>query len=63
MNKKKIYFWVPYPQRSAPSQRFRVEQYLPYLPQNSFSYTVLSFLDAYTWSILYKKGYRVKKFL
>ena len=63
MNKKKIHFWVPYPQRSAPSQRFRVEQYLPYLPQNSFSYTVLSFLDAYTWSILYKKGYRVKKFL
>ncbi|HWN89678.1 MAG TPA: glycosyltransferase [Chitinophagaceae bacterium] len=62
MNKKKIHFWVPYPQRSAPSQRFRVEQYLPYLPQNSFSCTVLSFLDATTWSILYKKGYRIKKF-
>ena len=63
MNKKKIHFWVPYPQRSAPSQRFRVEQYLPYLPQNNFSYTVLAFLDAKTWSILYKKGHRVRKFL
>jgi len=62
MKKKKIHFWVPYPERSAPSQRFRVEQYLPYLAQNGFSYTVLSFLDANTWNILYKKGYRVKKF-
>ena len=62
MNKKKIHFWVPYPQRSAPSQRFRVEQYLPYLSRNSFSYTVLSFLDANTWNVLYKKGYRAKKF-
>ena len=62
MNKKKIHFWVPYPQRSAPSQRFRVEQYLPHLPQNSFSYTILSFLDEHTWGILYEKGYGVKKF-
>ena len=62
MNKKKIHFWVPYPQRSAPSQRFRVEQYLPHLSQNSFSYTILSFLDEHTWGILYEKGYGVKKF-
>ncbi len=62
MNKKKIHFWVPYPQRSAPSQRFRVEQYLPYLPQNSFSYTVLSFLDTTTWNVLYMKGHVAKKF-
>jgi len=63
MKKKKIHFWVAYPERSAPSQRFRVEQYLPYLAQNGFSYTVFSFLDANTWSILYTRGYRVKKFL
>ena len=62
MKKKKIHFWVPYPLRSAPSQRFRVEQYLPYLPGNSFTYKVCSFLDAATWNIFYDQRHRTKKF-
>ena len=62
MKKIKIHFWVPYPERSAPSQRFRVEQYLPYLSSSSFSYSILSFLDTGTWKIFYNKGNSLKKF-
>ena len=61
MKKKTIYFWVPYPLHSAPSQRFRVEQYLPYLSPDIFSYTVCSFLDIGTWNIFYEKGHGLKK--
>src|SRR5688572_29993581 len=63
MKKKSIHFWVLYPERSAPSQRFRVELYLPFLSQNGFSYSMFSFLDAETWNIFYKNGYRLKRFL
>ena len=62
MKKIKIHFWVPYPERSAPSQRFRVEQYLPYLPSDKFSYSLFSFLDTDTWKIFYDKGNDFKKF-
>jgi glycosyltransferase involved in cell wall biosynthesis len=62
MDKIKIHFWVPYPKRSAPSQRFRVEQYLPHLPQDRISYSVLSFLDNNTWKIFYDKGNSLRKF-
>jgi len=62
MNKIRVHFWVPYPERSAPSQRFRVEQYLPYLPQDQVSYSVLSFLDIETWKIFYNKGNSSRKF-
>src|SRR5688572_920154 len=61
MKKKKIHFWVPYPLNSAPSQRFRVEQYLPYLSPDIFSYVICSFLTIDTWRIFYEKGHRVKK--
>src|SRR5688572_17105310 len=63
MKKKKIHFWVPYPQRSAPSQRFRVEQYLPYLPPDDISYKLFPFLDTGTWNVYYKEGYRLKRIL
>ncbi|TMI97219.1 MAG: glycosyltransferase family 4 protein [Bacteroidetes bacterium] len=62
MKKIKIHFWVPYPEHSAPSQRFRVEQYLPYLPQEKFSFSIFSFLDTDTWKVFYNKGNKVKKF-
>lgn len=61
MKKKTIHFWVPYPVQSAPSQRFRVEQYLSYLPKDNFRYEIFSFLDKDTWSIFYEKGNRLKK--
>lgn len=58
---KKILFLTPYPLHSAPSQRFRLEQYLAFLPTSGIQYKVSSFLDEKTWAIFYKKGYTIKK--
>jgi glycosyltransferase involved in cell wall biosynthesis len=62
MRKKTIHFWVLYPERSAPSQRFRVELFLPFLSQHGFSYQLLSFLDTATWRIFYEKGKGLQRF-
>ncbi len=51
-----IHFWVPYPVKVAPSQRFRVELFLPVLDENGYCYELLSFLDQNAWDVLYKKG-------
>lgn len=55
-NKPVIHFWVPYPEKTAPSQRFRVELFLPALHEEGFSFEVLSFLDQKAWDVLYKPG-------
>lgn len=55
-NKKKILFIVPYPVKKAPSQRFRVELFLPYLDEAQIEYDIAPFIDEHTWDILYKKG-------
>lgn len=57
----KILFVVPYPQGTAPSQRFRFEHYLQYLDENGIEYRIRSFLSTATWNILYKPGYKWKK--
>ena len=62
MKKKTIHFWVLYPERSAPSQRFRVELYLPFLSEHRFSYKLLSFLDTSTWRIFYHRGNGLQRF-
>ena len=59
--KKTIHFWVPYPMKVAPSQRFRVEIFLPDLEKAGIPYKILSFLDQQAWDILYKPGNRVLK--
>jgi len=56
-----IHFWVPYPQKVAPSQRFRVELFLPLLEKEGYRYEMLSFLDQQAWDILYKKGNTLQK--
>ena len=56
-----IHFWVPYPIGVAPSQRFRVELFLPKLKEAGFSFRLLTFLDKKAWDILYKPGNRVLK--
>lgn len=56
-----IHFWVPYPQQVAPSQRFRVELFLPLLEREGYRYEVLSFLDRQAWDVLYKKGNALRK--
>ena len=59
----KVIFLTPYPINSAPSQRFRFEQYLPFLQYNNINYDTSSFLDEATWKIFYQKGFLLKKTL
>jgi glycosyltransferase involved in cell wall biosynthesis len=62
---EKIIFLVPYPQSTAPSQRFRFEQYLPEL-QKEFEVEVHSFIDTETWEKLYAPGlfgFKIRKIL
>jgi glycosyltransferase involved in cell wall biosynthesis len=56
-----IYFLVPYPKGEAPSQRFRFEQYLPFLQENGFEVEIHPFYDYQTWQTLYSEGNTVKK--
>ncbi|WP_299819401.1 glycosyltransferase family 4 protein [uncultured Pontibacter sp.] len=57
----KVLFVVPYPKGKAASQRFRVEQFLPYLPARSIKYKLAPFWDNATWAILYKEGHLLQK--
>lgn len=64
MSKKKhITFFVPYPFDKAPSQRFRFEQYLPFLEENKIEYTIHSFVSEATWDILYLEGNHLRKII
>src|SRR5262249_12257308 len=58
---KRILFIVPYPAGSAPSQRFRFEQYFDLLLARGFEYDVKPFLSKNAWSILYKKKSTLSK--
>jgi len=61
--KKKILFLGPYPKEFGPSQRFRLEVYLPYLSQGSFDYTYETFYSLKSYQELYKKGKFISKML
>ncbi|MBS1778504.1 MAG: glycosyltransferase [Bacteroidetes bacterium] len=61
MPNKKVLFIVPYPVRVAPSQRFRVELYEPYMQEAGIEYKIAPFMDAKTWRILYTKGSVLQK--
>jgi len=56
-----IHFWVPYPENKAPSQRFRVELFLPLLQQEGYRYRLMAFLDKKAWEVLYRKGNVLQK--
>jgi len=56
----KILFIVPYSTEGA-SNRFRVEQYLPYLDREGIKYDVRPFVSSQFYKILYSKGQGVKK--
>jgi glycosyltransferase involved in cell wall biosynthesis len=60
---KKILFVTPYPFDSAPSQRFRFEQYFTALNKAGYKITQRPFWDPGTWDILYKKGNLFRKFI
>jgi glycosyltransferase involved in cell wall biosynthesis len=57
----KILFLTPYPTNSAPSQRFRFEQYFQFFENENIKHEVSSFLDEKTWEIFYKEGYTLQK--
>lgn len=61
MKYKSILFLVPYPIHRAPSQRFRVELFLPLLRENNIEFKIESFIDDGTWSILYQHGSSLQK--
>lgn len=56
----KILFWVPYPTEGA-SNRYRIEQYLPYLQIINIKYSLHPFWSSYSYKILYKPRYYFKK--
>jgi glycosyltransferase involved in cell wall biosynthesis len=57
----KVLFIFPYPHGTAASQRFRFEQYLPFLAEAGITYRLEPFLDDKTWKILYRPGYGMAK--
>lgn len=59
----KALFLVPYPPGSAPSQRFRFEQYLHALKAAGIDVEMKPFISSGTWKILYRKGSGMAKFL
>lgn len=63
MRQKQILLFCPYPEDVAPSQRLKYEQYLDFLRANGYRIKVLPFFTRYTYSILYRKGYTLRKAL
>ena len=59
--KQKIVFLTPYPYNTAPSQRFRFEQYYTLLEQKGYTVCKYSFLSQATWRMLYLPGHQVQK--
>lgn len=57
----RILFLTPYPHTSAPSQRFRFEQYYAALAQKGIEYEFKSFWTDEAWHILYAKGKLLEK--
>ncbi|MDD2688644.1 MAG: glycosyltransferase family 4 protein [Candidatus Omnitrophica bacterium] len=58
----KVLFIVPYP-TEGPSNRYRVEQYLPYLKEKGIDYCIRPFIPSTFFKIRYKKGNYTKKCL
>jgi len=62
MKKPRLEILYPYPQGEAPSQRFRIEQYIPEL-QKEFDVRIRPYWSKSAWKILYKKGHYFQKFV
>lgn len=56
----RVLFLVPYPIEGA-SNRYRVEQYLPYLKREGVKYSLHPFWGSLAYKILYKNGYYFQK--
>jgi glycosyltransferase involved in cell wall biosynthesis len=58
---KNILFIIPYPPGSAPSQRFRFEQYFEILKKNQYNFDLAPFWSEKGWKILYRPERTVQK--
>lgn len=58
---KKVLIICVYPKDKAPAQRFRFEQYIPYLSEQGFDITFSSLLNEKEYAFFYKKGNYFKK--
>jgi glycosyltransferase involved in cell wall biosynthesis len=58
---RKLLIVCPYPPGTAPSQRFRIEPYLPYFREAGFEIKTSPFLDEKAWQYLYKPGHTLRK--
>lgn len=56
----KVLFIVPYPSEGA-SNRYRIEQYLPYLKEAGINYSLHPFWSSSAFKLLYKSGHRFSK--
>ena len=52
---------VPYPLGRAPGQRYRIEQWAPYLAEHGVEVTFAPFADAALGDVLYRPGLHVRK--
>lgn len=64
MNEKniKVLFLTPY-STEGPSNRYRVEQYLPYLKRAGIDYSIYPFMNSDCYKILYLPRKRIKRFI
>ena len=56
----RVLFWIPYPTEGA-SNRYRVEQYLPYLKRAGIDYSMRPFWNSSAFKVLYKRRHRFSK--
>lgn len=56
-----ILILCPYPVDTAPSQRLKYEQYLPYLESQGYRISIHPFFSARTYAILYQPGRTLRK--
>jgi glycosyltransferase involved in cell wall biosynthesis len=60
-NRKTILIVCPYPEDTAPSQRLKYEQYIPYLRSQGYDIEIHPFFNITTYRILYRPGHLVRK--
>lgn len=54
--KKRVLVLCPHPERVAPGQRLKYEQYFDYLRANGYDVVVSPFQTRAMWNVIYKKG-------
>ncbi len=57
----KILILAPYPPNESPSQRYRFEHYLRFLPGHQIEYDYRTFFDLRAWKIIFTKGNHLRK--